>query len=189
MLPQIKYEQSRNRVKIFKAINEMLQGIEFYSTLEIACGLGYSAQHLRQIMTGKHFEASDIDFNQIEQAKQRNPKMRIMNESVYNLKRQNNSFDLIVALEVLEHLTEPNKALEEIHRVTSKYCLLSVPREPLWRIGNLCYLRHLKTLGNTPKHLQHWSKNSFVKLVSKYFEIIQIKNPLPSTIILGKKLT
>jgi hypothetical protein len=30
-----------------------------------------------------------------------------------------------------------------------------VPREPIWRIGNMARGRYLGDLGNTPGHIQH----------------------------------
>ena len=45
------------------------------------------------------------------------------------------------------------------------YLLVCVPREPLWRGLNMARGAYLKDLGNTPGHLNHWSKRSFVALL------------------------
>jgi hypothetical protein len=46
--------------------------------------------------------------------------------------------------------------------------------------------KYIKDLGNTPGHLQHWSSDKFVDLVSNYFEIIEVKKPFPWTMLLCK---
>ena len=94
------------------------------------------------------------------------------------------TFDLIEAFHILEHLDKPNLALKELYRVTKKYCILSVPNEPIWRILNLLRGAYVRDLGNTEGHINHWSTSSFQKLVSSYFRIVKLATPLPWTILL-----
>ncbi len=95
--------------------------------------------------------------------------------------------DLVVCCEVLEHLERPDDALERLRQITGKYCLLSVPNEPLWRILNMARLRYVSSFGNTPGHLNHWRSNDFIKLVNGYFEIIAVRKPMPWVMVLGRK--
>lgn len=171
----------------YGSIRDILSGIEVEKILEVGCGPGFSTQYLRGFLRGESFEASEYKPDLAKEAQSRNPGIKIQQESIYELKRDANSFDLIVVLEVLEHLENPEAALKEIKRVTSKYCLLSVPNEPLWRILNIFRLKYLKNLGNTPGHLQHWSKNQFTKFISKYFRIKKVKAPLPWIVVLAQK--
>ena len=96
-------------------------------------------------------------------------------------------FDLVLACEVLEHLEDPKKALFEIKRVAGKFCIISVPLEPLWRVLNLARGAYLGSLGNTPGHVQHWSAKGFRALIERYFAIEQIYYPLPWQVALCKK--
>ncbi|WP_207642472.1 hypothetical protein, partial [Desulfosporosinus sp. I2] len=64
------------------------------------------------------------------------------------------------------------------------HIILSVPREPLWRILNLARGKYIPDLGNTPGHIQHWSKKSFLRLVNRYFDVLEVKSPLPWTMVL-----
>ncbi len=38
--------------------------------------------------------------------------------------------------------------------------------------------------GNTPGHLQHWSRAGFLRLVADYFEVVEVRTPLPWTMAL-----
>ncbi|AMP03321.1 methyltransferase -containing domain protein [Collimonas pratensis] len=39
-------------------------------------------------------------------------------------------------------------------------------------------------MGNTPGHINHWSTRGFIQLISKYFDVIEVKSPLPWTMLL-----
>lgn len=56
----------------------------------------------------------------------------------------------------------PDAAMVQRCRVSCRYLILSVPREPLWKILNLIRGAHLPRLGDTLGHLQHWSRTEFL---------------------------
>jgi 2-polyprenyl-3-methyl-5-hydroxy-6-metoxy-1,4-benzoquinol methylase len=94
------------------------------------------------------------------------------------------SFELVAATEVLEHLADPWAALAEMARVAARWLLVSVPREPLWRLLNLARGAYLGELGNTPGHLHHWTPASFRRLLAAHGEIVDARAPLPWTMLL-----
>jgi len=173
--------------KFFRSVEKTLSQIQINRILEVGCGFGFSTQYLSETLKEKNFQASELLSNLVKEAKKRNPNIKVQQESIYSLKRDKNSFDLVIALEVLEHLKDPELALKELYRVTSRYCLLSVPNEPLWRILNVCRLKYLRQLGNTPGHIQHWSKKNFIRFLNPYFKIEQVKMPLPWIVVLAEK--
>jgi hypothetical protein len=59
-----------------------------------------------------------------------------------------------------------------------------VPREPVWRMTNMARGAYLRDLGNTPGHLNHWSKRSFVSLLSRYGTVEHVRSPFPWTMLL-----
>lgn len=93
------------------------------------------------------------------------------------------AFDLVVCVEVLEHLRDPEAGLRELARVSSRHLVLSVPREPLFRGSNLVTGRYVKDLGNTPGHLNHWSARSFCRFVGQVATVQQVQTPYPWTIV------
>lgn len=105
---------------------------------------------------------------------------------VVHLPFEDAAFDLVLAIEVLEHLPDPAGALEEIARVASGSVILSVPLEPLWRIGNMVRGRYLSDWGNTPDHIQHWGRRSFVELVEAHLDVVAVRQPLPWTMVIAQ---
>jgi 2-polyprenyl-3-methyl-5-hydroxy-6-metoxy-1,4-benzoquinol methylase len=93
------------------------------------------------------------------------------------------SFDLVVCVEVLEHLVDPARGLRELARVGNRHLLLSVPREPIFRSCNLFTGRYVKDLGNTPGHFNHWSTRSFKSFVSQVATVREVSTPFPWTVI------
>ena len=116
-----------------------------------------------------------------------NPNIPFSTESIYDLPQKNKSVDLIIALEILEHLDDPATALKELARVTKQYAIISVPREPLWRMLNMARGAYLGDLGNTPGHINHWSTRGFVRFVETEFVVQKVKTPFPWTVILATK--
>ena len=104
-------------------------------------------------------------------------------EDIYGLKADS-SASLVVCCEVLEHLPNPERALDILVGRADPWLLVSVPREPLWRILNMARGKYLSRFGNTPGHIQHWTRRQFVSMVSKRAEIVEIRSPLPWTMLL-----
>ncbi len=96
---------------------------------------------------------------------------------------QDSLFDVVVAVEVLEHLPDPARGLEEIARVGRGHVVLSVPREPIFRGCNLIAGRYVKDLGNTPGHLNHWSGAAFKRFVGNVAAVREVTYPFPWTTV------
>ncbi len=93
------------------------------------------------------------------------------------------TFDLVLALEVLEHVPDPDAVLAEIARVASGAVVLSVPWEPMWRVGNLARGRYLGELGNTPGHVQHFGRRAFRDIVARHLTVTALRRPFPWTFV------
>jgi SAM-dependent methyltransferase len=94
------------------------------------------------------------------------------------------SFDLAAAIEVLEHVADPDRTVADLARVAARYLLVSVPREPLWRALNVARGAYLRDLGNTPGHVNHWSKRGFIELLERHGDVVEARSPFPWTMLL-----
>jgi ubiquinone/menaquinone biosynthesis C-methylase UbiE len=154
------------------------------SVLEVGCGEGHLARFLASGWDAPPIVAFDISLPVIAGAVRIGGSPRFLVGSSYALPFPDRSFDLVVMCEVMEHLAEPGAALAEIARVARQGCLVSVPREPLWRVLNLLRGAYWRTWGNTPGHLQWWSKRSFLRLVRRHGALRAAAAPYPWTIAL-----
>jgi len=173
----------------FTSISELYSRISIKSVLDVGCGEGLILDMLSRISPMEKCCAMDKNQEEVNDAKTRLPFCDVKIGDIYSLDYSDSSFDLIICNEVLEHLDSPEQALIELERVCGQYAILSVPREPLWRTMNIVRLKYLKDFGNPPEHLNHWSKRGFINLISPYFDIVDIKSPVPWNIVLCRKKT
>lgn len=184
---------SRNLIvrKIMKgfdcSLTDLINKAAPRSIHEVGCGEGYWV--LRWVEQGMDARGCDFSKYVIELASE-NAVDRKMSptlfetRSIYDLEAEHDSADLVVCCEVLEHLEQPEVGLQALQRVVGQHLIISVPREPLWRTLNLVRGKYIMNWGNTPGHIQHWSKDEFIDLVSRFFEVIEVRNPLPWTMLL-----
>ncbi|MEY2472359.1 MAG: hypothetical protein QOK28_1688 [Actinomycetota bacterium] len=156
--------------------------------LEVGCGEG------RQLTAiGSHFPDADLvglDLPDVElmEAWGGVPSSMVQ-ASALTLPFADNSFDLVMAIEVLEHVPDPEQAMREIARVASGSVVLSVPWEPVWRIGNLARGRYVSAFGNTPGHIQHFTRRGFARMVGRSIAVEEVLRPIPWTMIRGRVRT
>lgn len=170
-----------------RTMRKLTASVPATSILEVGCGEGYLTDLLSQWKEGAQIWGIDLSQNVFDPGARTKPRLHFSAQSAYELAFPAESFDLVVGAEVLEHLESPQQALKEIQRVVRTYVLLSVPREPIWRLLNVARLAYLRDLGNTPGHIQHWTTQGFVRLVSPYFGIVRVATPFPWTMILATK--
>lgn len=156
---------------------------------EVGCGEGYWV--LSWNRQGIQARGSDFSEKVIGLARENAQAQGISPDafearSVYDIQPGRDGADLIVCCEVLEHLDDPEAGLAALQKVTTSNIILSVPREPIWCALNLARGKYIGSLGNTPGHIQHWSSGAFVQLVSRYFDVVEVKKPLPWTMLLAR---
>lgn len=180
----------------FKKVAELIKATDIATrksarAIEIGCGEGFSTQRLSGLLPKNvKLDASEYVTEMVPRAQERNPKVTVTEESVYELQHKDNEYDMVFLLEVLEHLDFPEKGLEELQRITQPggYLVLGVPREPLWCMLNMARGKYLAHFGNTPGHLNHWSTRGIKKYVRRYFgPVVEVRTPLPWTILVAKK--
>lgn len=169
------------------AISQWIKRVDPRSIHEVGCGEGYWVTHWTNL--GIPVRGSDFSNKVITKAKTNALHNGISEkifrvQSIYDLESGNDSAHTVVCCEVLEHLERPEDALLSLQRITEEYLIISVPREPLWCILNLVRGKYISTMGNTPGHIQHWTLSGFIQLVNQYFEIVEIRTPIPWVMLL-----
>lgn len=153
---------------------------------EVGCGEGELS--IRLARRGLRVRATDAFGQVLEEARRRasaaGVEIAFEATPVEELGPEGHAAELVLCCEVLEHLEDPERALEVLARLARPWLIASVPREPLWRALNLARLSYVSELGNTPGHLNHWSKRGFVRFLRRRFEVVEVRSPLPWTMVL-----
>jgi 2-polyprenyl-3-methyl-5-hydroxy-6-metoxy-1,4-benzoquinol methylase len=167
-------------------LDELFAQADPRSLLDIGCGEAILTHQWAQKLAPKRVVGLDLEDPAIqaewEQRQAPNLEYKIMKAE--NLPFADDEFDVATAIEVLEHVPDPAHTVAEMARVAERWLLVSVPREPLWRVLNIARGAYIKDLGNTPGHVNHWSKRAFVALLSRHGEVVEARSPFPWTMLL-----
>jgi ubiquinone/menaquinone biosynthesis C-methylase UbiE len=174
------------RSNLQSVLRELQEDFAVSQVVEIGCGEGITTSWLHDILGDARVTALDIHEPSIRIATGLCPATDYGIGDALHIPLRAKSADMVVMLEVLEHLQNPLAALHEVARVSRQWCVLSVPREPIWRMMNVARGAYWKALGNTPGHLNHWSSGAFARLVATEIQIVRTVTPLPWTIIAGR---
>jgi SAM-dependent methyltransferase len=169
-----------------ESLDELFDQAAPRSILDVGCGEGVLTYEWAQKLGGGRIVGIDLDDPQLHScwAERTAPNLEYRVMRAENFPFADSEFDVATAIEVLEHVPDPEHTVAEMARVASRWLLVSVPREPLWRGLNMARGAYLKDLGNTPGHLNHWSKRSFVSLLSRHGEVVEARSPFPWTMLL-----
>ena len=172
-----------------RAAAELLDVAAPRSVLDVGCGEGvlterWAARDPSCRLVGVDLEDPGLAAHWAARSRRANLRFEAMEAETLGF--ADGSFELVAATEVLEHVADPQAALREMGRVAARWLLVSVPREPLWRMLNLARGAYVAELGNTPGHLHHWTPGSFCRLLAAHGEITCVRAPLPWTMLLVK---
>lgn len=156
------------------------------SLLDVGCGEGVLTHRWATRLGDRRVVGIDLDDPELrsEWAARPAPNLEYRAMAAEDLPFADDEFDMATAIEVLEHVPDPEHTLAEMARCAHRHLLVSVPREPLWRILNLARGAYWSSLGNTPGHLNHWSRRAFASLLSRHGAVVEARSPFPWTMLL-----
>jgi ubiquinone/menaquinone biosynthesis C-methylase UbiE len=177
----------RRLMAVFECtLDELLGQASPASLIDVGCGEGvlvhkWARRWPQARIVGIDLEAPDI---QAGWASHQAPNLEYRVSKAERMPFSDGEFEAATAIEVLEHVPDPAHTVAEMARVAGRHLVVSVAREPLWRGLNMARGAYLRDLGNTPGHLNHWSKRSFVQLLSRHGEVVEARSPFPWTMLL-----
>jgi SAM-dependent methyltransferase len=168
------------------ALDELWAKATPSSVLDVGCGEGVLTFEWAERLGDGRVVGIDLDDPTLraEWAARTRSNLEFRVEEATSLSFGDAEFDLAAATEVLEHVPDPETTVAEMARVARRWLLVSVPREPLWRGLNMARGAYLRDFGNTPGHVNHWSKRAFVSLLSRYGTVEEARSPFPWTMAL-----
>ena len=169
-----------------RTLNELFAKADPQSLLDVGCGEGVLVHEWAGRIAPRRVVGIDLEEPSIQAGWAQRPapnlEYRIMKAE--SMPFADGEFDVATGIEVLEHVPDPAHTVAEMARVAKSHLIVSVPREPLWRGLNMARGAYLKQLGNTPGHVNHWSKRSFTRLLSQHGTVVEARSPFPWTMLL-----
>jgi 2-polyprenyl-3-methyl-5-hydroxy-6-metoxy-1,4-benzoquinol methylase len=174
--------------RFLRELDASVRTLEPASILDVGCGEGVVTERLATVAAAPTVGVDlGDDRLQEEWRRREGGRLSFRPASAYALPFPDSSFDCVCAIEVLEHLERPREALAELGRVATRALLLSVPREPLWRIVHVLAGRDVRRLGNTPGHVNHWSAREFERLAGEVGHVVEVRKPFPWTVLVVER--
>ena len=167
-------------------VDDLLLSTSPESVLDIGCGEGVLTQRWARAIAPARVVGLDLDDPAIaaEWEKHAAPNLEYVAHAAQALPFADGEFDLATAIEVLEHVPDPRATLAEMARCARNHLLVSVPHEPLWRALNIARGAYWRELGNTPGHVNHFSKKAIEALCAEHGDVIETRMPFPWTMVL-----
>ena len=138
------------------------------SIVDLGCGEGIVAGMLREEMPNAGYLGLDLSETAIQTATRLQPGLEFRIGNVLDPVADPGCAELVLCLEVVEHLDEPDEAVARVMEWTSRHALISVPWEPWFRMGNFLRGRHIRRFGNHPEHVQQFTPRSFSALLGRH---------------------
>ena len=167
-------------------LDELFETAAPRSVLDVGCGEGVLTHEWAERLGDGPIVGIDLEDPKLrgEWADRERPNLAFRAADATALPFADGEFDLAAAIEVLEHVPDPEATVAEMARAARRHLLVSVPREPVWRALNMARGAYVRSLGNTPGHVNHWSKRGFVSLLSRHGKVEQARSPFPWTMLL-----
>ncbi len=149
-------------------VYQLLDQTDAQSVLDAGCGEGFVTRYLAQQNPAWRLTGVDLSREAIAYAQEHFGELaRFCTGSLYKLPFSDNSFDTVLCSEVLEHLDDTRRAVNELKRVARRYVLITVPREPYFKWFNDMGRR----LGVSPDpgHVNFWTKKTFQDFIKSHF--------------------
>jgi ubiquinone/menaquinone biosynthesis C-methylase UbiE len=171
--------------RFLAAVEESVRETRPGSLLDVGCGEGIVTERLARAFPSTRVVGVDVaDPALLDEWEGRGaPNLGFAPGSAYALPYADGEFEVVTAFEVLEHLERPGDALAELARVAGRALVLSVPREPWWRATNALSGRYVRALGNTPGHVNHWTRGGFRRFARGAGDVTRVRSPYPWTVV------
>lgn len=164
--------------RFFVKVADAVEGLDTSEVLDAGCGEGETIERLEGLLEG-NVTGVDLNPESVEFASKRIPSAKFQVADLTSLPFPDDSFDLVLCLEVLEHIPEPAAALAELARVCRGDVVISVPSEPWFRLGSLARGKYVKGLGNHPEHVNHWNPRSLRDFLGGRTDVVSVERATP----------
>jgi 2-polyprenyl-3-methyl-5-hydroxy-6-metoxy-1,4-benzoquinol methylase len=164
--------------RFYDRLRFIVEPLDAQSVLDAGCGEGETVARLADCLP-ERISAIDASSEAVEFTARRLPSVEVAQADLRSLSFADDSFDLVLCLEVLEHIDDPETALRELARVGREHLVISVPHEPWFRLGSAARGKYLRTLGNHPEHVNHWGERSLRAFLGSEVPVVSVAKAFP----------
>lgn len=154
--------------------------------VEVGVGEGFLSGYLSEHFPEKSFTGLEPGEDDLTALRHKFPRVDARIGSVYDLSVLEPPYDLVMCCQVLEHLPDVPRALDQLASLGAKHLLLTVPHEPFFMLSNLARLKNVSRFGNDDQHINHWTKAGFERLLKGRFQIEELVTSYPWLLALVK---
>lgn len=162
--------------RYFRTLRGIVEPLKPAKILDVGCGEGVTAARLGEMPFAFDYLGIDLDGNAVEHARTTVSGREFRQGSIFEIEER---ADLVVCLEVIEHLADPDAAFARLRKAAISHCVVSVPWEPWFRLGNLARGKYLGRLGNHPEHIQAFSPRSIGDAMARHFGPTTVTTSFP----------
>jgi len=154
-----------------KKLNEVIGFIEGNpkEILDVGCASGWFLHELSKKIPSAKFYGVDIYKEGIDYAKKEYPNINFYVSNAEKLRFEDSKFDLIINTEVIEHLENPEKAINEMKRVLKKNGRLIIEVDSGSLLFSIVWYLWRKFNGKVwnESHLHSFNVNKLEKVAKK----------------------
>jgi 2-polyprenyl-3-methyl-5-hydroxy-6-metoxy-1,4-benzoquinol methylase len=162
---------NRKWASLKKIVNESYDNI-----LDVGCASGWLTARLAELFPEGKITGMDVSLEMIDYAKRVHPKIKFICTDAHKLPFAEDSFDLIICTEVLEHVVDPLNVLLEIKRCLSPRGEAIISMDTGSLLFKIIWMFWTRSKGKVWKdaHLHEFNRDKLVSLIKKAgFEIKQ----------------
>ncbi len=142
------------------------------TVLDVGCGEGFVTAALQPISRQTRFIGVDLNGDALRRAREVAPTLQLCQADASALPFADETCELGLCTEVLEHVAAPDRVLRESLRVCRNGVLVSVPHEPWFRLANFLRGKHWRRMGNDPEHVNNWTAWGFRRFLTRQGQVV-----------------
>lgn len=165
----MRYIHSLKIKKIIELIREVINfnfnNGNLIKLIDIGCGDGYLLKEIAKDFPQIDLFGIDLSENRVETAKKFAPIAVLKTGDAQDIPFEDETFDIVVCSEVIEHCPDDMKVLAELYRIlkTNSFLILTVPN--LYTLESISKLLIGKRIAPPPYHLREYSYNQLIREV------------------------
>lgn len=152
--------------KIYSFAGDLVINNKYTNILDIGCGSGF-----KLMKYFSEFNTTGVDVSQtVNFLEKKYPDRRWLTVDIENDKMSvRGHYDMVLAIDIIEHLADPDILLKYIESIDFKTCIISTPERDI--------VRGINDNGppKNPYHIREWNSNEFIDYISTVFTVEQHK--------------